>query len=110
MADTQPQAHVQLVCNLVDYGMDPQAAIDAPRFHIKEDEGKPVNNPILFEESWPDEVLAALTEMGHPVDPPKVSSWGREKFGRAQIIVRDPATGVLCAGSDGRADGCAMGW
>jgi len=110
VADTQPQAHVQLVCNLVDYGMDPQAAIDAPRFHIKEDEGKPVNNPILFEESWPDEVLAALTEMGHPVDLPKVSSWGREKFGRAQIIVRDPETGVLCAGSDGRADGCAMGW
>ena len=58
--------------------------------------GKPVNNPILFEK-LADEVLAALTDMGHPVDLPKVSSWGREKFGRAQIIVRDPETGVLCA-------------
>lgn len=31
-------------------------------------------------------------------------------FGKAQIITRDPASGVLCAGSDGRGDGCAMGW
>ena len=53
---------MQLVCNLVDYGMDPQAAIDAPRFHIKEDEGKPVNNPILFEESR----ITVLANGTHP--------------------------------------------
>lgn len=39
-----------------------------------------------------------------------VNSWAREGFGKAQIIVRNIDTGVLCAGSDGRADGCALGW
>lgn len=66
----QPQAHVQLVCNMVDYGMDPQMAIDAPRFNISPDGGIPVNTPINFEEGWKPEVLAALTKMGHPVALP----------------------------------------
>jgi gamma-glutamyltranspeptidase/glutathione hydrolase len=44
--------------------------------------------------------------MGHPVYP--VSGFSRSIFGRGQVILRDSETGVLCAGSDPRADGCAM--
>jgi gamma-glutamyltranspeptidase / glutathione hydrolase len=44
--------------------------------------------------------------MGHPVTV--TSGHERAVFGRGQIILRDPATGVLCGGSDPRADGCAM--
>jgi len=61
-------------------------------------------------QGWKPEVLNELTRLGHPVVTPPVSSWARAGFGRAQIIVRNPASGVLCGGSDGRADGCAMGW
>jgi gamma-glutamyltranspeptidase/glutathione hydrolase len=39
-----------------------------------------------------------------------ISGHDRHWFGRAQIITRDRDTGVLCAGSDGRADGCALGY
>lgn len=87
-----------------------QTAIDAPRFSIRPDGGLPVNSPIEFEEGWDPEVLNELTRLGHPVVTPTVSSWARASFGRAQIILRNPSTGVLCGGSDGRADGCAMGW
>ena len=61
------------------------------------------------------EVIERLKAMGHnvvgPVTGAGPSAGGMEfTFGRAQLIVRDPGSGVLCAGSDGRADGCAMGW
>ena len=39
-----------------------------------------------------------------------VRGHGRAVFGRAQIIAKDPDTGVLWGGSDGRGDGCAIGW
>ena len=46
--------------------------------------------------------------MGHEIVP--CSEYSRAVFGRGQIIRYNPDTGVMCAGSDGRADGCAMGW
>jgi gamma-glutamyltranspeptidase/glutathione hydrolase len=45
--------------------------------------------------------------MGHPVKP--VSGMARSLFGRGQVILRDPSSGTLAAGSDPRADGLAMG-
>jgi len=51
-------------------------------------------------------VIARLAGKGHPVS--RVSGVERSLFGRGQIIRRDPASGVLWAGSDPRADGCAM--
>lgn len=47
--------------------------------------------------------------MGHTMKH-SIRGHEREVFGRAQIITRDRKTGVLCAGSDGRADGCALGY
>ena len=61
---------------------------------------------VSLEEGIPLSVMARLAEMGHPVTP--VSGLGRGLFGRGQIICRDRQSGVLCAGSDPRADGCAM--
>ena len=49
----------------------------------------------------------ALKARGHSFLP-IAKGFDREIFGRAQVIVRNSATGVLCAGSDPRADGCAV--
>jgi gamma-glutamyltranspeptidase/glutathione hydrolase len=54
----------------------------------------------------PQESYEGLEKLGHPLY--KVSGYERAIFGRGQVILRDPVTGVLCAGSDPRADGCAM--
>ena len=101
----QPQGHVQVVVNMVDYGMNPQEALDAPRFNIVD--GTSGGN-VLLEEGIAPETIAALTSLGHKVVP--ASGYTRVSFGRGQIILRDPETGILCAGSDSRADGQAVGW
>jgi gamma-glutamyltranspeptidase/glutathione hydrolase len=99
----QPQGHVQVLSALVDQGLDPQSALDLPRFCIDVEES---GGRVALEEGIPSDVLADLQRMGHPVYP--LSGYDRSLFGRGQVILRDEATGVLCAGSDPRADGCAM--
>lgn len=99
----QPQGHVQVMVGLVEDGLDPQAALDRPRFCIQDGPG---GGRVALEEGLPLTVLAELASMGHPVTP--VSGMRRSLFGRGQVILRDTQTGVLCAGSDPRADGCAM--
>ena len=61
---------------------------------------------IRFEEGLSARVVSDLEKMGHPVYT--VSGYDRSLFGRGQVILRDTETGVLCAGSDPRGDGCAM--
>ena len=100
----QPQGHMQVVVGLADDGLDPQQALDRPRFCI--DDGT-AGGVVSLEQGLPDETIAGLADMGHPVK--LVQGYARALFGRGQIIRRDPATGVLCGGSDPRADGCAMG-
>ncbi len=99
----QPQGHVQVFAALADSGLDPQAALDLPRFCI---EDGTAGGAVALEEGIPDEVMAALTKRGHQVQ--KVTGWERALFGRGQIILRDPQTGILVGGSDPRADGLAM--
>jgi gamma-glutamyltranspeptidase/glutathione hydrolase len=98
----QPQGHVQVLSALVDDGLDPQAALDRPRFCIDVEEA---GGRVALEEGMPQETCSALEKMGHPVY--SVSGYERALFGRGQIILRDPETGVLCGGSDPRADGYA---
>jgi gamma-glutamyltranspeptidase/glutathione hydrolase len=98
----QPQGHVQVFLSLMD-GADPQSALDLPRFCIDLEE-KP--GRVALEKGIELDTMAGLVEMGHPVYP--VTGYSRALFGRGQVILRDPATGVLTAGSDPRADGCAM--
>ena len=99
----QPQGHVQVLSALVDDALDPQAALDQPRFCIDVDES---GGRVAIEEGMPEETFIGLEKMGHPVY--KVTGYNRALFGRGQVIRRDPETGVLTAGSDPRADGCAM--
>ena len=102
----QPQGHLQLTVDLLAGNMDPQAAIDTPRFCI----GDGTQHGVVFlEREVDDEVVEALAARGHKMKA-NVSGYERALFGRAQIIKRDRRTGVLWAGSDGRADGCAIGF
>ena len=101
----QPQGHVQAVVNLVDRGMDPQSAIDEPRFSIYDD---PPNGDIWVEAAIPVATISALAQLGHPVRPAS-GALRTSVVGQGQIIVRDPETGVLWGGSDPRGDGCAIG-
>jgi gamma-glutamyltranspeptidase/glutathione hydrolase len=99
----QPQGHLQVMVALADDGLDPQSALDRPRFCIST--GSP-DGAVSLEQGIPPETLAELARMGHPVEA--VSGHARAVFGRGQVILRDPGSGVLCGGSDPRADGCAM--
>jgi gamma-glutamyltranspeptidase / glutathione hydrolase len=102
----QPQGHIQLTVGLVAGGLDPQTAIDFPRFCIADgtQEGQ-----VQMEAEVNDGVVEELINRGHDIWP-GITGHARAIFGRAQIIKRDRTTGVLWAGSDGRADGCAMGF
>ncbi len=99
----QPQGHTQVAIALSDDGVDPQAALDRPRFCITDGRA---GGDVALEEGIPLAVMSQLALMGHPVVP--VSGHARAIFGRGQIILRDPESGVLTGGSDPRADGCAM--
>ncbi len=101
----QPQGHVQVVSNIVDFKMDPQTALDRPRFCIADGTS---TGKIALEEGINVSVMADLAKKGHLIVP--TTGYGRAVFGRGQIIVRNPGTGILCGGSDPRADGMAIGW
>lgn len=91
----QPQGHLQVVVNLVDYAMNPQAALDAPRWQFVRD------NLVLLEPTIAPSIMTALTTRGHR------SQLGNF-FGRGQIILKQE--GVLMAASEPRADGVALAW
>jgi gamma-glutamyltranspeptidase/glutathione hydrolase len=99
----QPQGHFQVFSRLVDDGLDPQRALDLPRFYL---EGGTAAARVLLEEGIPVEVAAELARRGHAVD--FVSGFPRGAFGGGQVITRDANTGVLAAGSDPRKDGAAI--
>jgi gamma-glutamyltranspeptidase/glutathione hydrolase len=99
----QPQGHLQVVVGLADDGLDPQSALDRPRFAVAQELEM---GEVALEEGIPLNVVAGLAELGHSVHP--VSGMARSMFGRGQVIYRDTETGVLWGGSDPRADGCAM--
>jgi gamma-glutamyltranspeptidase/glutathione hydrolase len=99
----QPQGHMQVATALIDDGLDPQAALDRPRFRIIDGTA---GGQVALEKGIPVEVMGRLAEMGHEVVP--MEGHGREIFGRGQVILRDRENGVLWGGSDPRADGLAM--
>jgi len=93
----QPQGHVQVVMNTVDFALNPQMALDAPRFQWME------GRTVEVEHSFPPHIAAQLARQGHDV---KVAAHSGG-FGRGQIIWRDPESGVLAAGTESRTDGAA---
>ena len=106
----QPQGHVQVLMNMLVFGMDPQEALDAPRICIEtphKGESSSGEDLVYIEEGIPDQVVQGLKKKGHQVCV--LSDFDREKFGRGQIIRRSIDEGKLVwsAGSDPRADGQA---
>ena len=95
----QPQGHVQMVVNMVDYGMHPQASLDAPRWFWQEGLG------VDLEMSTPAHVVRGLQDRGHAVTIAPEPG----RFGRGQSILRLPS-GAYAAGSDARTDGAALGF
>lgn len=109
----QPQAHLQVLSNLVDLGQNPQQALDMPRFCLNVDAGTGLGaaepgGEVLIEKGYSFDEMAALRRKGHHISP--VSGRQRGIFGGGQVITRDPQSGVIIAGSDPRKDGCAIGW
>lgn len=107
--DMQPQGHVQILVNLIDYGMDLQAAGDAARYRHggnAEPTGEaPDGRGTLFLEAGVSEaVRAELTRRGHRIAP------GDGSFGGYQAIMRDFAHGTWIAATEMRKDGAADGY
>ncbi|WP_103332273.1 gamma-glutamyltransferase family protein [Pseudotabrizicola formosa] len=92
----QPAGHARLISNMRDFGMDVQAAIDAPRSFA-------ANGALEVERGYGAAVRAELAALGHQVTTPDTP------LGGAQAIVIG-ADGVLTAGSDPRKDGIALGY
>ena len=105
----QPQGHVQVLLNMLAFKLDPQAALDAPRFCIGA-EGAPGDGngrKVFLEEGISESVSEQLREMGHQTEI--VTGYGRGLFGRGQVIRThvDEGLTVFSAGSDPRGDGAA---
>jgi gamma-glutamyltranspeptidase/glutathione hydrolase len=99
----QPQGHLQVLVNMVDHELDPQAALDAPRFQVDRLGGPEV----MIESAVPAKTRKILAQRGHVVRRERTfAPW----FGGGQVIAFDPDTGVLCGGSEPRKDGCAIGF
>jgi gamma-glutamyltranspeptidase/glutathione hydrolase len=96
-AHYQPMGHVQIVTNMVDHGMDVQAAIDAPRAFF-------VGDQTVVEHGLPAATVAGLKARGHDI------AVAHAPWGGAQAIRIDWQRGVLIGGSDPRKDGCALGY
>lgn len=96
----QPQAHTQVLINLLDYNLNPQAALDAPRWQWLED------NTVEVEYSFPEYMAEALIRRGHNVIRSPI---GSISYGRGQIIFRGEAA-TLIGATEPRADGTVAVW
>ena len=95
----QPQGHVQVVTNLIDFSMDPQQALDAPRWQWMRD------GTVTVESRFDPDLARALRRMGHDVRV----DLNTPAFGRGQVILRLDG-GVLAGGTESRADSNIACW
>jgi len=103
--DIQPQAHLAFVANVVDHGLNPQEAIDRPRFRYLAGTEVAIEEPELPVREGGN-LGDALRARGHTVAPP--GNVMIDRFGGGQAIARE-SEGVLVGASDRRKDGCALG-
>jgi gamma-glutamyltranspeptidase/glutathione hydrolase len=96
----QPQGHFQVISSMVDDDLNPQEALDRPRFCLLTGTSSSI---LALEEGIPVQSMARLAELGHSIQP--MSGDNRKYFGSGQIIRRDAESGVLYGGSDPRKDG-----
>lgn len=95
----QPQGHLQVISNLIDFGLNPQDALDAFRWQWIKD------NLVYIEEKFPRNLYYDLAKMGHNLK----YSQDVSSFGRGQIIIRNKEN-VLFGGTESRADGFISPW
>jgi len=96
----QPQGHLQVIMSTIDFHLNPQAALDAPRWQWIKDK------TVQVEPSFPNHIAQALARRGHQIQR-TLESGG---FGRGEIIWRDPQSGVLAAATEPRTDGQVAAW
>ncbi len=95
----QPQGHLQLLTKVIDFNLNPQAALDAPRWQWMG--GKKIE----VEQNYPETLIQQLVERGHDISIQRE----RGSFGRGQMILRNEK-GVLCGATEPRTDGCVAIW
>jgi gamma-glutamyltranspeptidase/glutathione hydrolase len=107
--DMQPQGHVQIVCNLIDFGMNLQEAGDAPRiYHTGSseptDEKMEDGGTVSLESGFPYETIRELLKKGHKI------GYANGPYGGYQAIKWDPVNKVFYGASESRKDGQAAGY
>lgn len=96
----QPQGHVQVIMDTVDFDLTPQAALDAPRWQWYK------HKKVEVENRFPHHIAQGLIEKEHDM----AIHMEPNSFGRGQIIWRDAENGVLIAGTESRTDGAIACW
>jgi gamma-glutamyltranspeptidase len=105
--DGQPQFHAQVYANLINFGMNMQAAIDAPRWLHGLSYTDPTAEILQVESRFPAQTLQKLAMLGHNVQEVGRFTSG---MGYAQGIALNQTNGLLMGGSDPRADSAAIGF
>lgn len=90
----QPQGHLQVISGLLDFGLNPQAALDCPRWQWTKDKS------IMVEDTFDADMIERLKKMGHEI----TVSDDNNLFGRGQMIIR-LENGAYVAGTETRTDG-----
>ncbi|MBV7327181.1 gamma-glutamyltransferase [Chloroflexi bacterium TSY] len=110
-ADTQVQTNLQLITHVVDFGMNPQEAVEAPRWRSLQNPMESTiphtcEDVLQLESRFPESVRAGLRDKGHELEI--LDDWGGP--GSAQMIMIHPGSNALIGGSDPRRDGYAVGY
>jgi gamma-glutamyltranspeptidase/glutathione hydrolase len=106
----QPQGQVEVLCNLIDFGMNVQEAGEAPRIeHVGSatPTGRPAREhggTVVAERGISAQIIEELRQRGHLINRTKTNGGGY------QAILIDPTTNVLHGASEARKDGCAVGY
>ena len=106
-ADGQPQIHLQVYTAMIDFGLDIQRAVEAPRWLAGRFAIGDARDLLNLEGRFPDATVAELARRGHAVN--RWEAWN-ELAGHAHGITLDPVSGVLVGGADPRSDGAAIGY
>ena len=110
-ADTQVQTNLQLLTHVIDFGMNPQEAVEAPRWRSLQNPMESTiphtcDDLLQLEARFAAEVREGLAQKGHELDI--LGDW--DGPGSAQMLLMHPDSGALIGGSDPRRDGYAVGW
>ncbi|PYQ56209.1 MAG: hypothetical protein DMF58_21260 [Acidobacteria bacterium] len=97
----QPQAHVQVISNIVDHGLNIQQALESPRFVKLTFQG----TDVMMESRFPEDVRRGLERRGHEID---LQGEFSNMVGGGQAVMHDARARVNYGGSDPRKDGAAI--